>query len=110
MTIPTGAQYEIGAVRLTVVNDGVYYYDAGSIFGIVPRVMWERVAPPLDERYRMPLALNCLLVRSEGKTILIESGVGGKPGDRENASPAETERCSTRSPRSTWRRRTSTWW
>ena len=89
MTIPTGAQYEVGAVRLTVVSDGVYYYDAGSIFGIVPRVMWERVAPPLDERYRMPLALNCLLVRSEGKTVLIESGVGGKPGDRENASPAE---------------------
>jgi glyoxylase-like metal-dependent hydrolase (beta-lactamase superfamily II) len=89
MAIPTGAQYEIGAVRLTVVSDGVYYYDAGSIFGVVPRVMWERVAPPLDEQYRMPLALNCLLVRSEGKTILIESGVGGKPGDRENASPAE---------------------
>ncbi len=89
MALPTGAQYEIGAVRLTVVSDGVYYYDAGSIFGVVPRVMWERVAPPLDEQYRMPLALNCLLVRSEGKTILIESGVGGKPGDRENASPAE---------------------
>lgn len=89
MTNPSGAQYEIGAVRFAVVNDGVYYYDAGAVFGVVPRVMWERVAPPLDRRYRIPLGLNCLLLRSQGKTILVESGVGGKPGDRDNASPAE---------------------
>ena len=88
-TTPSGAQYEIGAVRFTVVSDGSYYYDAGAIFGVVPRVMWERVAPPMDERYRIPLALNCLLLRSAGKLVLIESGVGGKPGDRDNASPAE---------------------
>ena len=89
MANPSGAQYEVGSVRLTVVNDGVYYYDAGATFGVVPRVMWERVAPPMDERYRIPLGLNCLLLRSEGRTVLVESGVGGKPGDRENASPAE---------------------
>ena len=89
MTNPSGAQYEIGSVHFAVVSDGVYYYDAGATFGLVPRVMWERVAPPMDERYRIPLGLNCLLLRSEGKTILVESGVGGKPGDRDNASPAE---------------------
>ena len=37
----------------------------------------------------MNLGLNCLLLRSGGQTILIESGVGGKPGDRAEASPAE---------------------
>ena len=89
MPNPSGARYEIGSVRLTILNDGVYYYDAGAIFGVVPRLMWERVAPPMDERYRIPLGLNCLLLRSEGKTILIETGVGGKPGDRDAASPAE---------------------
>lgn len=88
MTNESGAQYEIGAVRFTVLNDGVYYYDAGAVFGVVPRLMWERVAPPLDRRHRIPLGLNCLLLKSEGKTILVESGVGGKPGDRDNASPA----------------------
>jgi len=88
MTNPSGAQYEIGSVRLTVVNDGQYYYDAGAIFGVVPRLMWERIAPPMDDRYRIPLGLNCVLLRSEGKTVLIETGVGGKPGDRDSASPA----------------------
>ena len=89
MSTSSGAQYAIGSVRFTVVSDGVYHYDAGALFGVVPRVMWERVAPPLDERYRIPLGLNCLLLRSAGRTILVESGVGGKPGDRDNASPAE---------------------
>ncbi|MCK9486166.1 MAG: MBL fold metallo-hydrolase [Dehalococcoidia bacterium] len=87
--IPSGAKFRIGGVDLAVVNDGTYWYDAGAIFGVVPRVMWERVSGPLDDRYRIPLGLNCLLLRSQGKTILIETGVGAKPGDRDAASPAE---------------------
>lgn len=89
MTIPSGARFKIGGVDLTVVNDGTFWQDAGAVFGLVPRVMWERQAPPMDERYRIPLALNCVLLRSQGKTVLIETGIGGKPGDREVASPAE---------------------
>ena len=89
MSLPSGARYQIGAVDFAVVSDGSYYYDAGAVFGVVPRVMWERVTPPLDDRYRMELGLNCLLLRSRGRTILIETGVGGKPGDRDAATPAQ---------------------
>ena len=89
MTIPSGAKFQIGGVDLTVVNDGVFWQDAGAVFGLVPRVMWERQAPPMDERYRIPLGLNSVLVRSRGKLVLIDTGVGGKPGDRDIASPAE---------------------
>jgi glyoxylase-like metal-dependent hydrolase (beta-lactamase superfamily II) len=72
-----------------VLSDGTFKYDAGAVFGIVPRVMWERVVPPLDAMHRLTLGLNCMLIRSEGRLVLVESGVGGKPGDRDNASPAE---------------------
>lgn len=89
MPIPSGARYRLGSLEVAVVSDGTLQYDAGAIFGVVPRVMWERVAGPLDSMHRMTLGLNCLLVRSEGRTVLVESGVGGKPGDRDNASPAE---------------------
>ncbi len=88
MVIPSGARYSIGTVDFAVVNDGTHWYDAGAIFGVVPRVMWERQQRELDDRYRMPTGLNCLLLRSGGKLVLIESGVGGKPGDRDSASPA----------------------
>jgi glyoxylase-like metal-dependent hydrolase (beta-lactamase superfamily II) len=88
MTIPSGARFSIGSVNFAVVNDGINWYDAGAIFGIVPRVMWERQQRELDGSHRMPLGLNCLLLRSQGKTVLIDSGVGNKPGDRDSASPA----------------------
>ena len=89
MTHPSGARFRVGGVDLAVVNDGTFYYDAGAVFGVVPRLLWEREAPPLDARYRIPLGLNCVLLRSRGKTILIETGIGGKPGDRDVATPAE---------------------
>ena len=89
MSIPTGAKFKIGGVDLNVVNDGTFWQDAGAVFGVVPRLMWERQAPPMDERYRIPLGLNSLLVRSRGKIVLIDTGVGGKPGDRDGATPAD---------------------
>lgn len=52
--------------------------DAGAVFGLVPRIMWEPYAPPLDEKYRLPLGLNSLVVRSGGKLVLVDPGVGSK--------------------------------
>jgi len=79
----------LGNLDLQILSDGTYYQDAGAVFGIVPRVMWERIVhPPLDDQYRMPLGLNSLLVRSHDKLVLIETGVGDKEGHRRQASPA----------------------
>jgi len=78
----------MGNLDLHILSDGVYYQDAGAVFGIVPRIMWERaVHPELDSEYRMPLGLNSLLVRSHDKLVLIETGVGDKEGHRRAASP-----------------------
>jgi glyoxylase-like metal-dependent hydrolase (beta-lactamase superfamily II) len=72
------ARHRLGNLHLAVLSDGTYYQDAGAVFGIVPRVLWERLGIELNERYQMPLGLNSLLVRSQGKTVLIETGVGEK--------------------------------
>lgn len=72
------ARHRLGNLHLALLSDGVYYQDAGAVFGIVPRVMWERLRIPLNDRYQMPLGLNSLLVRSQGKTVLVETGVGEK--------------------------------
>ena len=82
--------YRLGNLDLHILSDGAFYQDAGAVFGVVPRIMWERVArPELDGEYRMPLGLNCLLVRSHDKLVLIETGVGDKEGHRRQASPVE---------------------
>src|SRR3990170_8734462 len=81
--------YRLGNLDLRILSDGAFYQDAGAVFGVVPRVMWERVArPELDGQYRMPLGLNCVLVRSHDRLVLIETGVGDKEGHRRQASPA----------------------
>jgi glyoxylase-like metal-dependent hydrolase (beta-lactamase superfamily II) len=80
--------HRLGALDLAVLSDGEYYVDAGAVFGVVPRLLWEGVAGPLDAQHRLSLALNCLLLRSQGRLILIETGVGDKPGARRFASPA----------------------
>lgn len=60
-----------------LVSDGVFWGDAGGAFGLVPKVLWEKVLQP-DALNRVPFALNCLLVRSQGKTILVDTGMGDK--------------------------------
>lgn len=72
------AYHRLGNLHLAIVSDGTYYQDAGAVFGIVPRVMWERLGIELNTRHQMALGLNSLLVRSGGKTVLIETGVGEK--------------------------------
>ncbi len=82
--------HRLGNLDLQILSDGTYYQDAGAVFGIVPRIMWERVAKPeLNDQYQMPIGLNSLLVRSSGKLVLIETGVGDKEGHRRQASPVE---------------------
>jgi glyoxylase-like metal-dependent hydrolase (beta-lactamase superfamily II) len=51
------------------------WVDGGSTFGMVPRVIWAEIFPP-DDQNRLPFALNSLLIRSEDKTILVDTGLG----------------------------------
>lgn len=71
-----------GALVLSVVRDANFRLDGGAMFGEVPKALWERKFPA-DDRNRIALATNCLLVRGEGFTLLVESGLGGRWDARE---------------------------
>ncbi len=73
-----GQWLRLGDLELLVVSDGVLRQDAGAVFGLTPRVMWEPYVPELDGKHRLPMGLNCMVVRGEGKTVLVETGVGTK--------------------------------
>ena len=83
------ARYRLGSLDLAVISDGSFYVDAGAVFGLIPKLLWEPLAGPLDARHRMALGLNCLLLRSQGKLVLIETGIGDKGHARRQASPVE---------------------
>ena len=70
--------YLVGDLRLTVLSDGTFWQDAGAVFGLVPKIMWQRVTGETNARNQIPLALNCVLLESDGKTVLIETGQGDK--------------------------------
>lgn len=57
------------------IVDNSFKIDGGSMFGVVPKIIWERMMVP-DESNRITLDLNLLLVKAEGKNILVDSGIG----------------------------------
>jgi glyoxylase-like metal-dependent hydrolase (beta-lactamase superfamily II) len=67
----------IGDFELTIVSDGTYFLDGGAFFGVVPKTMWSRKATA-DEQNRLDAGLNSLLIRTDTKTILVETGIGNK--------------------------------
>lgn len=72
----------LGELELTTVSGGRFRIDGGTMFGVVPKPLWERVAPP-DERNTIPQATNCLLVRSPGRVVLIDAGYGPKLAEKQ---------------------------
>lgn len=71
-----------GDFELQRICAGYLWLDGGAMFGVVPRALWEKKITP-DEKHRVRLALNCLLVRTGEKNILIDTGCGYKYSDKE---------------------------
>jgi len=67
----------LGDLSLELIPTGRFRLDGGAMFGVVPKPLWSRVAPP-DEQNRIELALNCLLVHLGTKTLVVETGMGEK--------------------------------
>ena len=74
----------IGHVEIFPVSDGRFWMDGGATFGLVPRALWEKVFPP-DALNRTPMALTCLVIRSAGQTILVDTGYGSKVPEKRRA-------------------------
>ena len=67
----------VGDAEITVCTDGTCKFDGGAMFGVVPKTLWSRKVLA-DERNRVTIGLNCVVVRLGGKTVLIETGFGNK--------------------------------
>ena len=63
----------VGDIRVTPLDAGRFRLDGGTMFGVVPRSIWEKKIRP-DERNRIQLGLNCLLVETPSETVLVETG------------------------------------
>ena len=66
---------QIGKYKLTAIETGTFALDGGAMFGIIPKALWER-SNPADEKNRITLGGRCLLLQSEKRNILIDTGIG----------------------------------
>ena len=68
---------KLGDFEIEALSDGTFALDGGQMFGVVPKVLWEKKAPA-DDRNRVRLGLTCLLVRTGREHVLVETGIGDK--------------------------------
>lgn len=66
---------KFGDFELHVISDGSFRLDGGAMFGVVPKVLWQKTNPA-DELNRIALGLNCLLIKTETDLILVDTGIG----------------------------------
>ena len=66
-----------GNLELVCLHDGLFRLDGGAMFGVVPRPLWEKKAPP-DDRNRIQLSMRPLLVQADWGRMIIDCGAGDK--------------------------------
>jgi glyoxylase-like metal-dependent hydrolase (beta-lactamase superfamily II) len=67
----------IGIYEVHPVETGRFALDGGAMFGVVPKPLWEKTNPP-DGKNRISLAARALLLQGGGRTVLVDTGNGGK--------------------------------
>ncbi|MFH1226904.1 MAG: MBL fold metallo-hydrolase [Planctomycetota bacterium] len=72
---------KLGNFDIFPVSDGFFKLDGGAMFGVVPKVLWEKRMPP-DQDNRIQMGLFCLLIKASGKNIVVNTGIGAKYSPR----------------------------
>jgi glyoxylase-like metal-dependent hydrolase (beta-lactamase superfamily II) len=64
-------------MKLYSIETEHFKLDGGAMFGVVPKVIWNKLNPA-DENNLCNWAMRCLLIEDGNKLILIDNGVGNK--------------------------------
>jgi len=68
---------QIGEYEVVTLETGRFALDGGAMFGVVPKIIWEK-KHPADEKNRIEMAMRVVLLRSQEQVILIDTGIGDK--------------------------------
>jgi glyoxylase-like metal-dependent hydrolase (beta-lactamase superfamily II) len=71
----TAAKIPLGQFTVYGLRDGYFYLDGGAMFGVVPKVLWEKIYTP-DKLNRIQMGLNSLLIETRKALVLVETGIG----------------------------------
>jgi glyoxylase-like metal-dependent hydrolase (beta-lactamase superfamily II) len=87
---------KFGNFEIFSIVENSFKIDGGAMFGVVPKIIWERLVPS-DEFNRVKLDLNLLLVKTDGENILIDAGMGDALSEKQKKiygieKPSELEK------------------
>jgi glyoxylase-like metal-dependent hydrolase (beta-lactamase superfamily II) len=79
MTFPTPLLQtrRLGTLRIHAIQAGGQRLDGGAMFGVVPKVLWQRRIAA-DERNRIQMGMRCLLIEHPDGLVLLDTGAGNK--------------------------------
>ncbi len=75
---------QLGAAEAVHLPGGDFCLDGGTMFGVVPKALWQRAATA-DEHNRIRLSCNCLLLKMGRELVLLDAGFGERFSPRERA-------------------------
>ena len=73
---------KLGNFDLFFLRDGSFLLDGGGYFGVVPKVIWQKLVF-VDELNRVKLNSNPLLVRTPKHNVIIDPGLGNKYSEKQ---------------------------
>ncbi|MEN8138560.1 MAG: MBL fold metallo-hydrolase [Bacteroidota bacterium] len=68
-------------MKIYPIETGFFKLDGGAMFGVVPRVLWEKTNPA-DSKNQIDLAMRCMLIEDGKRLTLIDNGLGNKQSDK----------------------------
>jgi glyoxylase-like metal-dependent hydrolase (beta-lactamase superfamily II) len=68
-------------MKLHTIETGHFKLDGGAMFGVVPKVIWNKLNPA-DDTNMISLAMRCLLIEDRNRLILIDNGIGNKQDEK----------------------------
>lgn len=72
---------QLGRYAVSAIECGYLGLDGGSMFGVVPKTLWQKTNPA-DEQNRIKLAMRAMLIQGDGKNIIVDCGAGNKLSEK----------------------------
>jgi glyoxylase-like metal-dependent hydrolase (beta-lactamase superfamily II) len=76
-----GNKVRVGNVEITSLSDGMLEFDLCNFFPAIPEQSWQPYGKHLTPEHKVRFNLASFLVRSEGRNILVDTGLGPRPAD-----------------------------
>lgn len=68
-------------MQIYPIETGNFKLDGGAMFGVVPKVIWQKTNPA-DANNLIDMSLRCMLIEDGNRLILIDTGTGRKQSDK----------------------------